>query len=231
MNYEAVHPSSAIVKGKLRYLAALMVGLLILYPFLEGSTAEAVILNSLISGICFLGVYAVSFNRINLIIGLILGVSWFVVSWAGILTAYASAALACVSNILLILFYAYTAAVITRFILRAKRVTGDVLFGAVCVYLLIGGAFAILYLLIDVLQPGAFFMDPAYNTKGEIDAFEYNYFSFATLTTLGYGDIIPVSPHARALAVFEAIMGVMYLAIIISRLVGMYIMQSLKIEK
>jgi hypothetical protein len=110
--------------------------------------------------------------------------------------------------------------------MKSEQVDADVLYGSVCIYLLIGGIFAMIYLLIETLHPGSFFIDPAYNINGVVDAADFIYYSFITLVTLGYGDIIPVASYARGSAVIEGIIGVMYLAIIISRLVGLYIANS-----
>jgi hypothetical protein len=69
-------------------------------------------------------------------------------------------------------------------------------------------------------MPGSFFIEPA-------RTLDFVYFSFSTLTTLGYGDITPVAPHARIATSMQAIIGVLYTAILISRFVGIYIAQLL----
>jgi len=87
-----------------------------------------------------------------------------------------------------------------------------------------------IYVLIERLHPGSFFINPAYRTGTPIDGSDFLYYSYTTLTTLGYGDIVPVTSQARSVSIVEAIIGVMYLAIIISRLVGLYIVHSPKNE-
>lgn len=218
--------SSATMKGKLGYLTASFVLLLVLYPFLEGGVIRQIIWNTLISVICFFGVYAVSYNRRNLVVALVFGVPWFVTTWIILLTSPVSQILGLISIISLIFFFTFTASVIFVFILRSAQVSNDVLFGAVSIYMLIGGIFNMLYLLIKTLQSGSFFVDSAYNIDGILDWTDFIYYSFATLTTVGFGDIAPVTSHARSFSIIESIIGVMYLAIIISRLVGMYIAHS-----
>lgn len=218
---------STDMKGKLRYLAISMVLMLILYPFLEGGYTRTIILNTLVSVICLFGVYAVSYNRKNLVVALTFGLPWFIISWMNLLTPTPSKTLDFISTISLALFYFFTAIIILSYILRSERVREDILYGAVSIYMLIGGIFNMIYLLIETIHPGSFFIDPTHNINGVVDGSDFIYYSFATLTTLGYGDIAPVTSHARSFSIIESIIGVMYLAIIISRLVGMYIAQAI----
>ena len=102
-------------------------------------------------------------------------------------------------------------------IFRSGRVTHVRIQGAIAVYLLFGVAWAHAYHVIDILHPGSF-SAPA----GELSTpADWIYFSFVTLTTVGYGDITPVSTLARALAIAEALVGQLYLAIMLARLVAM----------
>jgi len=212
-------------KGSLRSLAISMVLLLLLYPFLVGGTAQRILMNILMSAIFFFGIGVVSYSRKNLIIAVSLGVPWFILTWVEMITPDPSVYLSLAAGILAILFFAFTAIVILRFVLEAKEVTGDVLFGAASIYMLIGGLWFMIYLVIENLQPGSF-MYAALGPDQVVEWTEFLYYSFATLTTLGYGDIVPVSLLAKHFAAAQAIVGVMYLAIIISRLVGLFIAQS-----
>ena len=117
----------------------------------------------------------------------------------------------------------FTAIVILLFVLTASQVDEDLLYGAVAIYMLIGGTWAIMYSILEELHFGSFAIAAAHDLDGVVTWFDLLFYSFATLTTLGYGDIVPVTSQARCLAVIEAIIGVMYLAIIISRLVGIFI--------
>jgi hypothetical protein len=101
-------------------------------------------------------------------------------------------------------------------VLKKGPITAHRIQGAIAVYLLIGLAWAHTYELIEYLSPGAF--TGAITTSGKFSS--WMYFSFVTLATLGYGDITPVHPVARSLAVAEAITGQLYLAILIARLVS-----------
>ena len=114
---------------------------------------------------------------------------------------------------------------------RARQVTSNTIYGAVSIYLLIGMSFSVLYVFMGVFIPGSFYIDEAHNPGGRLELSAFIYFSFTTLTTLGYGDITPISSYARSATNLEAVMGILYVAILISRFVGIYIAQSAAIDK
>jgi hypothetical protein len=209
----------------IRSLAAAMVLLLLLFPLMVGGTAQRLVMNVLMSLIFLSAIWAVSSRRRDLIVATALGVPWFLLTWAEMITPVPSAFLSLTSMAIAVLFFGFTAGVILRSILKTEEVTGEVLYGAFSVYMLVGGLWFMVYLMIENIQPGSF----VYAAQGPghlVDWTEFLYYSFATLTTLGYGDIVPVSLPARHFAVAEAIAGVMYLALIISRLVGLFIAQK-----
>ena len=93
-------------------------------------------------------------------------------------------------------------------IIRGSRINGDTVMGAICVYLLIGYTWAYLYALVELVEPGSFGF-PAYAQPdpGTPPEFTFGYYSFVTLTTLGYGDALPVSLTAQILVTLQALMG------------------------
>ena len=106
-----------------------------------------------------------------------------------------------------------------RHVIRAPRVTHDVILSAITVYVLIGVFWGFVFLLLHEASPEAFALDPA---QGSAEV-QLRYFSLMTLTTVGYGDILPKSGEARALATVEALIGQIYLTAIVARLVGISI--------
>ena len=106
--------------------------------------------------------------------------------------------------------------VVLALVLRRGSITTRRIEGAIVVYLLLGFSWAQAYGLVAPWQPGAF--AGAVGGRGSLP---FLYYSFVTLTTTGYGDIMPVHPLARALAVLEALTGQLYLAILLARLVSL----------
>lgn len=125
--------------------------------------------------------------------------------------------------LVLLLFFIWAAWVAMRQVLFTGSIDGNKIVGAICIYLLLGFIWAMLYLFIAELTPSAFkgFEQGSWHDN----LFHALYFSFVTLTTLGYGDITPVLPVARFLAFMEAIVGVFYTAILVASLVGVRMAQ------
>jgi hypothetical protein len=128
--------------------------------------------------------------------------------------------------VLAIVFVTYVGAHLLRFTLRAPQVNSEVLSSGLAVYLLLGMEWTFLYLIVSQLNPGAFAPGP-----GPLPGYTAYYFSFVTLCTVGYGDVVPVSSVARMLAVMEGITGTMYMAVLVARLVALYTTQQAQEER
>lgn len=125
-------------------------------------------------------------------------------------------------------FFGFAIAMLFRSIFRNRQVTLNIILGAVCVYLLIGVTWGMGYALLDTITPHSFQMAPVDTVSTQMDGLvqHFIYFSFATLSTLGYGDITPLSTPARYFATLEAITGQIYLSVLVARLVGMHLVQK-----
>jgi len=123
-------------------------------------------------------------------------------------------------------FFGSTTVLIVRHAVRAQKVTADTIAGAACAYLLTALTWSTMYELLESLRPGSFdipstlLLPPAHDPS-----FALVYFSFTTLTTVGYGDIHPLNAAAGGLAIGEAVVGQLYVAIMIARLVGLQLVQ------
>jgi hypothetical protein len=117
------------------------------------------------------------------------------------------------------LFHAFVVACLLRYMLRDEIMTRDELFAAAGLYVLMAFVFAYLYALIEHWQPGAFVINDANNTKGLTRWWDLLYFSFTCLTSVGFGEITPANDHARSLVMIQQMIGVLYFALVISRLV------------
>lgn len=122
-----------------------------------------------------------------------------------------------------VVYWSFTAFfILRRILLRTTRVSADTINGAICVYLVMGLGWAQGYELLSTLAPGSFASGNEVITANH--SFEgFIGFSFITLTTLGYGNIVPLTARAEALAIAEAITGQLYVAVLLARLVAMQI--------
>ena len=131
---------------------------------------------------------------------------------------------AVISPALGVVYWAVTAILILRRIAtRTDRITADTINGAVCVYLLLGLGWSHAYALLEAVQPGSFTIAAEMaETTGH--AFQrFIGYSFVTLTTLGYGNVVPLTPRGESLAIAEAIAGQLYITVLLARFVAMEI--------
>jgi len=122
------------------------------------------------------------------------------------------------SYVTMAIFFLYLQFLIIRQMVHAHKVDTNVLFGAMNIYLVAGLIWAYAYVLLNHFDAGAFHMPDYESMTKEVELFTY--YSFTTLTTLGYGDIVAESSQARMLSVLEAVFGQLYLAIVIAKLVS-----------
>ena len=124
----------------------------------------------------------------------------------------------------LICFLLIISGALANDVFRSKRIKIDQVLGGVVLYLNIGLTFAVAYTLVEQLSPGAFVL-PQPTPEVPVHPIYFAYFSFVTLTTVGYGDTLPVEAIARSLATLEAALGQLYPAIILARLVSIEVSQ------
>lgn len=124
-----------------------------------------------------------------------------------------------VTRVLFVLFFILVAINLLIGIVKSKEVDTQIIFSAVAVYLLFGFCGAILAAVIMFLEPEAFSLTTGYASQFH----QFLYFSFITITTTGYGDILPIKPVARTLSIFLALFGNLYLTVIIGILIGKYL--------
>ena len=146
-------------------------------------------------------------------------VIFWVLVWVLYTIFPASKALQITSMLSLIPCQLFILSALMRFIYKAPVIDMNVLLASVTIYILLAALFSPLYNTIEALSPGSF-VD---NSLGQpVQWQQILYFSFVTFTTTGYGDILPINPWARSLATLEAMCGVLYVALLMGRLVGIY---------
>ena len=189
-------------------------------PFVEEMKGGDLIIAILLSLVLLSGVVAVAARRRVFCIALVLLTPAIVFRWINYLWPHmVHPAVFLTTGLVLI---GFVVANLLRFVLRAPSVNTEVLCASISAYLMLGLMWTMAYWLVDQVTPGGAF---SFNTKAgtqSINGFTGFYFSFITLSTVGYGDITPVSRFARWLAAIEAMTGLLYVAVLIARLVAIY---------
>ncbi len=208
--------------GKQRYLALSLLAFLCIMPLThEESTFDRLLIYLVLTCVFITGPLAIASTRLRLVISMVLSLLVLLPGVGSILADYHVAY--SYSLIAGILFFSYLAALISKELLTDdSSVDAETLWGAVNVYVLIGLCFAFSYAALATFQPDLFtgkFIDQPSRDQ----LFGYIYFSFVTLTTLGYGDVTPNTTGAATLTYLEAVIGQLYIAIMLARLVGLYI--------
>jgi len=212
-------PFTQIRIGRFLFLLISTVLMLVLRPFLDNFIRIHYLMDIFFTAIFLSAVYAVSQKRSVFIFTLLVALLTVALLWFYDFTGLSSFGVA--GNILGTLFLAFTAIMILSYLFTVDEITGDMIMGAICVYFLFGLIWSFVFATLEMTQPGSF------QLIGEVtDKAAFTYYSYVTLTTLGYGDITPISTPARSLAILEAMMGQIYLAVLVARLVGLHISQS-----
>ena len=199
---------------------------LLLYPYSQSAGLTFLVFRLFGALIMGLSIYAVSFRRVYVWLGLLLAVPALIERT--FLHPGSAGALSLVSIGFGLAFDSFVVVVLFRRVFMTEEPTRELIFGALCIYLLVGFGFASVYGMLATLQPHAFYLDPAVNSHAVPDRFDLIYYSFATVTCLGAPGITPVSTPARSISVIESLLGVLYLAVLISRLLNSYQMRMVR---
>lgn len=197
--------------------------------FLPPGTVFQLAVQILISGILLVGLTSVSRGQRLLLIGILVVLPAIALSGLARLVDHK---LIIASNTLAIIFLLYLSILIINYLLRTQKADANTIYGAICVFMLLGFIWGLTFFVFEVVDPHALTHDGAavYDDVGGLLEATSNaiYLSFVTLTTLGYGDITPSSNPTRTLAVLEAILGQLFLIVMISRFVGLNVAHSMR---
>ena len=186
-------------------------------PFVDDIFKFEVIPDVFLTIVFIFGIYAISREKRNIYIGLVLAAPMFFAIWSSHL--FKSLELYAIGELFGSFFTGFVISLLVKFIFHEKEVTKEIIYAAVVVYLLIGIMWSFAYFILDYLYPGSFSFPR--NTSSNV--YRYLYFSYVTLTTLGYGDVAPLTNKAGSLVILEAIIGQIYLVVIVAWLVGMHV--------
>jgi len=208
------------LKGYGTLLYALVI-ILLVFPTLQDFTYVEFIIGVVLVGVLLVAVRAIANRRRQVLISGFLGAAASI-GYFGNLTGF-GATFKLMGLLGFGLFFMFVGLIImTNIMLRIRHVTSELIYGSISVYLLMGLAFAFMHALIELIQPGSISGLESLS-MGTTSIMPFVYYSFVTITTLGYGDISPVTGPAASLAYVEAIFGQLYIAIMIARLMGLYV--------
>lgn len=194
---------------------------LLVNPFLSAVPHSRIIFQLLLTLVFFFAIFAIGREKnIFAISLLLLGLS-LVLHWLGVfgVVRYSGR----FGQLITILYLAVLVYAFFSAIFSAKKVSAELICATLCLYLIMGLLWANVFALLETLCPGSFsgkLLDPGNLPWEQLQGFVY--FSFITITTLGYGDITPQTQGAGALCQAEAIIGQFYIAVVVARLVSMY---------
>jgi hypothetical protein len=196
-----------------------------LYPVLLGGIAGRLAGGCVFAVILVCGIATASRSRSHRAIGVALAI--FALSLQFVWLWTDNRLFEAIDAAIFAIFFLYTALMMFRHVLSFGPVYADRVHAALSVYILLAIAWAFVYGLIEISLPGAFSLaatsaDGSTRPQGAYLLADMIHFSIATLTSTGYGDIAPIAPLARSMCQLEQLIGVFYIAVLISRLVGLY---------
>jgi hypothetical protein len=207
----ARHPSAILLAAQLLVV--------LLYPFLDQSTAGRAVIGVVQMGVVLIAAWAVRATPALSWVAVVLGAPAMILTVAEAISPDADAVVLA-SAVFHVPFYFFVSYAMIRYLFHDDRVTRDELFAVGAAFTVVAWAFAYVYAAAQVIWPGSFI---GYSTEAgaDIEWFELLYLSFTTLTSVGLSDVYPVLDHARSLVMVEQVAGVLYVALVIARLVGL----------
>jgi voltage-gated potassium channel len=199
-------------------LLVLILSMLVLTPFLDDWVKTTILMDVFLTAIFLAIILAIRSNRSQLIIASFLVLPLIISIWSFYFVGFASLNL--LTRIFSALFFGYAAINILRIVVQSEEVTKETIYAAIVAYMLMALMWAFLYMILELLVPGSFSF-PERDFRAETMRFKY--FSFVTITTLGYGDIAPLTNKASSLVMLEALFGQIYLVVLVAWLVGMHV--------
>jgi len=207
------HPSAVLLFGQLVAVLA--------YPFLDDSTPGRAVLALVGTALVLAALWAVRRTPALTWMAVILGVPAMVFSG---LEGFSpdNDAIVLASSLLHAPFYFFISYGMIRYLFHDDKVTRDELFATGAAFTVVAWGFAYVYAATQIVWPGSFV---GFDGQDHHSWFELLYLSFTTLTSVGLSDTVPVLPHARSLVVIEMMAGVLYVALVVARLVGMAVIR------
>lgn len=214
--------SQVCFKERFSSLLIFIIAMLVLGPLIEEFVGLRILMDILWSAIFVSAIYAVSQKKHHIIIAVLLALPMLGAIWTKYFVQYQT--LTVVGSLCGAAFILFAIIQMLIFIYSHKEVTRDMIVGAAVVYLLMAIMWTFIFTVVETLHPGSFNIPEGQDIEATQS---FLYYSFVTLTTLGYGDITPVTKLARSLCVLEAVIGQLYLVVQVAWLVGLHVSQSM----
>ena len=215
-----LHPTTPLSHSKERFLIliCLILGLIVLVPILKGFAALRIFLDIFITAIYISMVYTVSHKKQHIYIGAIFAMVMLISLWLQYFQQNNLVfAIGRISGILLLIMVIINT---LAFIFKSEDVTIEVIYAAILVYLLMALMWSFVYVLLELINSASFNVAWSLELGSQMWSI---YYSFVTITTLGYGDITPATELASSFSILEAVVGQLYLVVVVARLVGMHV--------
>jgi len=210
-------------KNRFLYLFISLLALLFLAPFVERLPYLKILFSVFLTAVFLTAVYAIGQKRHDTLIAALLALPTLAFTWASYFLDSVGFYLA--SRFSVVVFFAFIIVNILVFIFRQDEVTRDLIVGAAVVYLLVAETWSSVYQILETLRPGSFAMPEGQLQNSRL---LFDYYSLVTITTLGYGDVTPLTSVASSLSTLEAVIGQLYLVITVAWLVGVHVSQSIQ---
>ena len=211
-------------KERFLILMGLMMALLVLGPILEQFVTIRKLIDVFLTAIVLSMLYTITYKKRVLYFGWSLAIIMLISLWLKYFVSYEL--FVRVSMMAGALFTVLVTSQTVQFIIKSKTVTREVVYAAMLIYFLLAQLWAMVYTFLDRINPASFNL-PA----GQGDFLLFEYYSFVTLTTLGYGDITPLTKVAKAFSVLEAVVGQLYLVVVVAWFVGMLVAKRSEIKE
>ena len=214
--------SQTCFKERFLGLLIFIIALIIVGPLIEEFVHLRILYDILWSAVLVSAIYAVSHKKRYILVGVLLALPMLASIWSSYFVV--DLPLGVVGGLCGAAFFTFAIIQILVFTYNQKEVTRDIIAGAAIVYLLMALAWSSIFAVLESLHPGSFSFP---EIEGISTSRPFLYYSFVTLTTLGYGDITPVTSLARSLCMLEAVVGQLYLVVQVAWLVGVHVSQSM----
>ena len=208
------------LKGKFTIFFVCTILLSTLYPFFLINQISIICLHFLITLVLVAGIHLISQQKRLLFWGSMLGIFSIALTWS--IFFFNNSIIAVLWSLCLFVFYIFITFNVLRLVAMSKRMTLDTILGAISGYFILAIAWGMLFFGLEKIYPGSFRFPAGSLPTPDV----FIYYAQTTISSVGFGDITPLTPIARSLSAFLGIAGQLYLAVLVAILIGVYLIQS-----